>query len=132
MAQIRSSTLAEGVHTGEHLISEGNGNQSREAVVIAGPVVFPAGTLLAKKAADGTIAPYDFRGTLTDFATVWGVAYEGVSLLAGQAKDITAHVRAAEVNGKLINLHRYAATAPNDTQRAAAIAGLKSVGIIAR
>lgn len=130
MTQVAYTRINEGAYPGEFAISEGNGKISREQGIVNGAIAFEPGTVIAKKA-DGSIAPYDYRGTLTDVDEVAGIAWEGVDLKAGQKRKISYVARLAEVNEKLVVVHAYGAAA-NPTQKAAVIAALKALTIIAR
>lgn len=49
----------ESVHTGEYIVSEGNGSISREAITVAAGEVIPAGQVLGIKTGTGEYAPYN-------------------------------------------------------------------------
>lgn len=91
---------AQAAPTGAHLSSEGNGNISRESVVVlSGQGVLPAGSVLGRITAAGAnlgkYAQYD--NAATDGRNVAaGVLWGAVDATSADAKGV-AHVRLCEV-----------------------------------
>ncbi|MCL2076349.1 MAG: head decoration protein [Betaproteobacteria bacterium] len=85
--------LKEGLYTAEFLLSEGNGQISREGVtVVAGDALEP-GQVLGIETASGKYAPYGSGGG-ADIAV--GILYSGLPASA-EERDGVAVVRLAEV-----------------------------------
>jgi len=82
----------ETIHAGEHLLSEGNGNISRESIVIAsGANVLLPGTALGKITASGKYIAYD--DSASDGSEVAaGILFDGVDASSAD-QDAVAHVR---------------------------------------
>lgn len=95
--------LNEGKHTGEFLLSEGNGSISREEVTIAAaaPAMVP-GELVGKITATGKYTKYA-DGNSDGSQTCAGILYRGVSDSASDQKAVIiaryAEVAAAELTG---------------------------------
>jgi len=83
------ATLTENLpHTGGYLISEGNGDISREVVTLAaGSGVLRTGTVLAKLTANGKYVPYDNSGT-DGSETAVAVLWEGRDTTDGDVKAV--------------------------------------------
>lgn len=109
-----------GARVGEFLLSEANGERSREEVTLAATTVaLSAGTVLGKVTASGHYAPYDAEaedGTETAAAILYG--NKPVSATVQPAAVV---VRDAEVVGE----HLVGSDA-------AAVAGLAALGIVVR
>jgi hypothetical protein len=93
------TTLTESIHTGEYLLSEGNGAISREQVVIAGGD-YPAGQVLGIITASGKYTAHDpaaADGSEVAAAILYGPVDASVADADGV---ITA--RLAEVNDDLL------------------------------
>lgn len=110
----------EGKHTGEFILSEGNGTISREEVTIAAAApAMVAGTLVGKISASGKYAPYsNVAGDGTDTAA--GVLYTNVADSAADQKAVIIARDAEVVKSELTGLD-----APGE-------ADLKALGIICR
>lgn len=122
------AVLTEARHTGEFVISEGNGHISRDTITIAsGAGVVRAGTVLGKVTASGKYLPSPATGaTGEQVATVVNI-YE----VDATSADVTvaAITRNAEING---NTLAYEATVNDSTKKAAKATQLAAVGIIVR
>lgn len=91
-------SLTEGRHTGEFLLSEGNGNISREQVILAAAAAaLPAGTVLGKITASGKYAAYSNVAS-DGTQTAAGVLYANAPDSAAD-QNVVAIVRYAEVKG---------------------------------
>ena len=120
--------FTEGRHAAAFVISEGNGNRSRDTVTVAsGQGELAAGAVLGKITASGKYA-------LTTVAAVDGSETAVAVLLAAvdaTSADVSAAViaRDAEVNGNLLS---YGADVDQAAEIAAKNAALAGVGIIVR
>lgn len=98
------TVLNEGVHTAEWLISEGNGQISREAVTFTAAVntKYPSGTVLGKITASGKYIP-SLNAASDGSQTAVAILHTEVP--AGAARDVkvTAIVRSAEAFGAMLN-----------------------------
>lgn len=98
-----SVVLTQGVQTGEFILSEADGQRSREnaVVTVAGLVALPSGTVLGKVTATGKFIKYDN-------AAVDG-SQAAAAVLIGECPAVNGdHVRAvintdAEVIGAMLN-----------------------------
>jgi hypothetical protein len=90
------TTLIEGKHTGEFILSEGNGTISREVVtIIANSGALVDGTVLGKITASGKYAPYNnAHSDGTDLAA--GILYGNLPASTADQKAV-AFVRQCEV-----------------------------------
>lgn len=125
------TTLTEGQHTAEFIVSEASGKRSREVVSIGGSAAHPAGTLLHNSS--GTYIPLavteDTPDTITDADAVLYAATDAT----GGAVDAVVIARDAEVNwAELV----YPAAADTSDDSADLIADIKAnlalAGIIVR
>ncbi|UZZ64510.1 head decoration [Curvibacter phage PCA1] len=84
-------------HVGEHIVSESNGTQSREEVVVAqtGAAIL-SGTVMGKITASGKYKPYA-SGNSDGSQTAAGVLYSQLNAQTGDAKAVL-HVRNCEVS----------------------------------
>jgi hypothetical protein len=93
------TTLTEAIHQGEFLLSEGNGEISREAVTVAqGTGIMLSGTLLGRVTATSKLAAYNNAasdGTQTAVGILWNELPPRAS--AGDARA-TMIARDAEVS----------------------------------
>jgi hypothetical protein len=91
-------TLTEGRHTAEFLLSEANGYQSRESVVLSSAAAaLAAGTLLGKITASGKYIAYS-NGAADGSQTVAGILYANAPDSAVDQR-VTIIARNAEVKG---------------------------------
>lgn len=112
--------LNEGFHTGEFLLSEGNGAISREQVTVTQTgTAMVSGTVVSKLTATGKYVAYDDVGT-DGSEVAAGILYNGLAAATGDIKA-TVIVRDAEVYGSALT--GYNANAKAD---------LATVGIIVR
>lgn len=117
----------EGVHAGGFLVSDANKTRSREIVTILSGEVLTAGTVLGKLTASGKYVGLAAPGGTDGSDTVAGVLWDNVDATDGDV-EVTAIVRDAEVNE-----HELVFADDLDTgDRAAALDGLRAIGIIPR
>lgn len=93
------ATLSEGFHDGEFLLSEANGNRSREVVTLTGgPYV--AGQVLGKITASGKYTEYD-NGASDGTQAAAAILYAAAD---GSAADVQATViiRDAEISSSAL------------------------------
>jgi hypothetical protein len=118
-------------HDGGFLISEANGHRSRERAVIASSADLEAGTVLGLTTATGIYAPVNpaaTDGTQTAAAILFGHIYADSIYSNGTDATGTIIARDAEVNAsELVYVDTMTAA-----QTTAALASLKSAGIVAR
>jgi hypothetical protein len=92
----------EPIHAGEFLLSEGNGNISRETInVAAGPALYP-GQILGLVTASGNFAPYSADaedGSETAVAILFGPLGESDVVRRGRAVVRQAEVSEAHLTG---------------------------------
>lgn len=120
--------ISEGRYGGEFLMSEGPRAISRDVITIAsGAGIVPAGTVLGRLTTGGKFVPSPATGS---DGSQTGVAINiyPVDATSGDVK-VTAIVRSAEVNGKVLG---YAASVDDAPKRAAKATQLAAVGIIVR
>lgn len=87
-------------HAGEFLVSEGNGEISREVITIASGQDLPAGQVIAKLTAGGEYVAYDNVGS-DGSEVAAGILFEAVDASAAATKGLGI-VRLAEVNEALL------------------------------
>lgn len=113
--------LNEGTHTAEFLLTEGNGQISREQCILAaGAPALKAGTLVGITTATGKLGAYLNSDTTTGLGVAVGVLYDNAPDLAVDQK-VTYIARLAEV-------HEAALTGLDVTGRA----DLAAINIIVR
>ena len=119
------TVFTEGVHTAEWLISEGNGQISREQGTFTAALntKYPSGTVLGKITASGKFIPS--LNAAADGAQT-AVAILHTEVPAGAARDVkvTLIVRQAEVFGAMLN--------NGAALESGVVTELAAVGIIAR
>lgn len=93
------TTQNESVHTGEFLLSEGNGQISRDVVTIAKDEKLVAGAVVAKLTATGEYVALDTAvlETPDGSETAAGILYAAVDATDAAAKGVVV-ARLAEVN----------------------------------
>ena len=122
------TVLVETRHPGEFILSEANGQRSRETITIAsGAGVIAAGTVLGKVTASGkyvasSVAASDGSEVPT------AINIYGADASSADA-TVSAIARDAEVNGKCLTWH---ADRDQPAERAAANAALANLGVIVR
>lgn len=113
-------TLTEGRHTAEFLLSEANGYQSREQVVLAAAAAaLSAGTVMGKITASGKYVAYS-NAAVDGSQTAAGILYANAPDSAADQK-VTIIARNAEVKGTSLT----GSDAP-------ALVELAAIGIIVR
>jgi hypothetical protein len=113
-------TLTEGRHTAEFLLSEANGYQSREQVVLAAAApALSAGTVMGKITASGKYVAYS-NAAVDGSQTAVGILYANAENSAADQK-VTIIARNAEVKGVALT----GSDAP-------ALVELAAIGIIVR
>ena len=119
------NTLTESTHAGEYILSEANGERSRESGVVTGGD-YPAGTVLGRVTADGKLTAHDPGGA--------GGVENAVAVLYGAVDASTADAdgaitaRDSEVDDGLLAWP--AGISVGD--KSDAIASLAGAGIIVR
>lgn len=122
------AVMTETRHAGEFVLSEGNGNISRDNIVIvSGAGVVRAGTVLGKITASGKYTPSPATGADGSQVAVAVNLYEVDATSADVA--VAAIMRDAEVN---VNTLTYAASVDDNTKKAAKATQLAAVNIIVR
>ena len=95
------TTINEGIHNGEFLLSEGNGYISRDAIEIAAAApAMPSGQLLGKITATGKYTVYA-SGAVDGTQTVAGVLYAAVPD-AAVIQKATMIARFAEISANRV------------------------------
>ncbi|OYW51988.1 MAG: hypothetical protein B7Y80_21125 [Hyphomicrobium sp. 32-62-53] len=123
-----STVFTEGLRPGEVLLTEANGQISREVGVIAsGSGILAPGTVLGKNSTSGKYAPSPATGT-DGTQTAVAVALYGCDATSADQK-ITIIARDAEVKADYLVHHTSVNDAP---KRAAKATQLAAVGIIVR
>jgi hypothetical protein len=122
------AVLTETRHAGEFVLSEGNGNISRDSItIVSGAGVVRAGTVLGKITASGKYTPSPATGADGSQVAVAVNIYEVDATSADVA--VAAIMRDAEVN---VNTLTYAASVDDNTKKAAKATQLAAVNIIVR
>jgi len=122
------AVLTETRHAGEFVLSEGNGNISRDNIVIvSGAGVVRAGTVLGKITASGKYTPSPHTGADGSQTAVAINLYEVDATSADAA--VSAIMRDAEVNA---NILAYAASVDDGAKKATKATQLAAVNIIVR
>lgn len=121
------TALTEGAHACEFILSEANGNRSRENGTVASGQDIEAGTVLMGTA--GALVALTAVGTAGDLdGTVIGILLYNIDASAG-ALPASYLARDAEVNGDQLI---YPTESTAGGEEAAANTALKSLGIIVR
>ncbi|MDP2262674.1 MAG: head decoration protein [Hydrogenophaga sp.] len=95
------TTLHEGRHTGEHLLSEANGTLSRESVTVTqSGTALPPGQVLGKITASGKFVPYN-NAASNGSEVAAAILYAPLEAATGDTKA-TVHVRHCEVVGAML------------------------------
>ena len=122
------TVLTEGRHPGEFLMTEANGQRSRDSITIAsGAGIIAPGTVLGKITASGRYLA-SAAGATDGSETAVAIALYGCDATTRDV-EIAAITRDAEVNGKILTWHPDRDQA---AEKAAARADLASVGIMLR
>lgn len=121
--------LTEGAHFGDAILSEANGNRSREVVNVKASTTITPGQVVALTVAAGVTSAVVLSPSGSDGSeTASGVAIGGAKTTAGQSAKVLVLARDAEVKVDEL-VWPSGITQP---QKAAAIADLASAGIIVR
>lgn len=118
------TSFTEKGHAGGFILSEANGQRSREQITVLSGEVLEAGAVLGKISASGKYVKYDDDGTDDGRRTAAAVLYDAVDATDGDL-EAAAIVRDAEVNGDELVWN-------SDDEVDAGVADLLSVGIIVR
>ena len=122
------TVLVETRHPGEFILSEANGQRSRETITLAsGAGVIAAGTVLGKGTASGKYVA-SAVGASDGSEVPAAINIYGADASASDV-TVSAIVRDAEVNGKCLTWH---ADRDQPAERAAANAALANLGVIVR
>jgi len=122
------TVLIEGLHPGAFLMSEANGQRSREDIIIeSGAGIIAPGTVLGKVTATGKYIA-SAVGAADGSETPAAINIYGGDASAGDAA-VSAIVRDAEVNGHCLVYH---ADRDQPAEKDAANAALGALGIIVR
>jgi hypothetical protein len=122
------TVLIETRHPAEFILSEANGQRSREAITIAsGAGIIAAGTVLGKVTASGKYLS-SAVGATDGSQMPAAIAIHGADASSSDAA-ISAIVRDAEVNGNCLTYH---ADRDQPAEKAATKEALKGLGIIVR
>jgi hypothetical protein len=119
--------FTEGVHAAGFLVSESNKTRSREQITVLSGEVLQAGAVLGKLTASGKYVGLAAAGGTDDSDTVAGILWDNVDATDGDI-EATAIVRDAEVNENELVF----ADELDTGERAAALVGLRALGIIPR
>jgi len=118
--------LTEGTHAGEFIVSEANGNRSREAVTIVSGQNLVAGAVVGRITASGKYAELD-PAAVDGSEVAAGVLFDAVDASTADANGVLV-ARDAEVNaGELVWK-----TGMTDPEIATATAELVTLGVISR
>ena len=122
------TVLLETRHPGEFLLSEANGQRSRESITLAsGAGILAAGTVLGKVTASGKYVASAVGASDGSQVPAAVNLYGADASFADVA--VAAIVRDAELNGKCLTYH---ADRDQPAEKAAANAALSALGIIVR
>jgi len=125
------TTFTEGRHAAEFILSEANGQRSRDNVTVyggfTGAATLKAGTVLGKITSGGKYAASAASGS-DGSQTAIAVLLDNIDIADG---DVVAAIiaRDAEVNGGSLE---YEATVDTDNEKATKATQLAAVGIIVR
>ncbi len=119
------TTKTETTHAGGFIMSEANGNRSRESVTLTSGQTLEAGAVLGKVTSGGKYVAYD--NTLSDGSQAAAGILIGHGDASGGDLLVAIIARDAEVNGDEL---LWKATSPSGTT--AGIADLAALGIIVR
>lgn len=127
------TTLTEGRHAAEFILSEANGNRSRENVTLLGGsagtgTTLPAGRVLGKFTSSGKYTESPATGSDGSETGIAILIYPVTDLGDGD-QEVAVIFRDAEVNGKLLT---YDDSVNDDAKKATKNAELAAVGIIVR
>ena len=122
------TVLVETRHPGEFILSEANGQRSRDVITIAsGAGIIAAGTVLGKVTATGKYVA-SAVGASDGSQTAAAINIYGADASASDV-TVSAILRDAEVNGKCLTYH---ADRDQAAEKAAANTALAALGVIVR
>lgn len=121
-----ATVLTESQHTAEGLVSEANGNRSRDTITILSGQNLDAMTVLGKVTASGKYVQLD-EGAVDGSENAAGVLYAAVDATAADKQGVRIARDAEVVKASL----QWNGTI-NQAQKDAAVAQLEALGIIAR
>ena len=122
------TVLIEGLHPGAFLMTEANGQRSRENITLAsGAGIVAPGSVLGRVTATGKYV-VSAVGATDGSQTPAAINIYGADASA-EVASVSAIVRDAEVNGRCLVYH---ADRDQPAEKAAAHEALKSLGIIVR
>ncbi len=122
------TVLTEGRHPGELILSEANGQRSRGQRHIWHPESFDSGVMLKDVAEVTDVPAHATPISAGEEASITCIAIYGATTISGDDADIAVLERDAEVNGEILTYP----TGASGAQKLAAIAQLKTLGIIVR
>ncbi|UQR66210.1 head decoration protein [Bradyrhizobium sp. C-145] len=117
----------EGRHPAEFILTEANGQRSRDNITIGASQTIVPGTVLGMVTADGSYLGFT-TGAADGSQNAAAIAIYGVTTGAGETAKIAAITRDAEVNGNILTWP----AGITALQKATAIAALAANGIIVR
>lgn len=121
------AVLTEGTYAGEALISEANGDFSRDVVVIASGRSLSAGAVLGKITASGKYVAYTV-GASDGSENAVAILFDAVDATSADAEGV-AYVRSMEANYDALV---WGATVTTQGHKDTAVASLKTASIIVR
>ena len=123
------TVFTEGRHAAEFLLSEANGQRSRESITVKSGENLAAGQLIELSGGEAVAASGDLEsdGTLT--TALVGILLYPVDATDGAVAKCAYLARDAEVNDNLVT---YPTESTAGGEKAACIASLKALGIIVR
>jgi hypothetical protein len=116
----------EGAHSAEFILSEANGNRSRDSAYFADPTTLKVGTPCKQTVAATTDTPATYTVAAAGVDCQALTIYGGASV-SGEGLRVSVITRDAEVNGRLIN---WGALSP--AEQIAGAAALLAKGIVVR
>ena len=120
------STLTEGQHAGEFVVSEANGSRSREPATVVTGQNLKAGHVVGTVTASGKLTEWN-PANLDGSETVSGILFDNVDATAADASGVV-FARDAEVQASALQYFDGATQGDRDT----AAAQLSALGIIVR
>lgn len=121
------STLVEGKHTGEYLVSESNGRRSRGTGTVLSGQTLIVGELVGIETASGKYVAYDPAAGIVGADTVAGICYAEVDASAGDVLNAVLSLRDSEVRGSDLTYNEAV-----EGTITVELAGLLALGIIVR
>lgn len=122
------TTLTEGRHAAEFVLSEANGGRSRESVTVGAGADLKAGTVVGIETASGEYLASPATGSTGEETAVAVLLYDANAASAA-VDNVAVIARDAEVNGNILAYDASVDTAPEIAAKATQLA---AVGIIVR